>query len=139
MKVVKVDMMTGAVVRTYESAREAEADSGLSRNAVRHACEKRRVGNTGFFWRWEGDFDPCEDWSRNRTRPWMAVNARSGEVLWDSFGWHLAERIGASESAVHAAWHSGGTVGGRWRIVRQDYPAHFSELRDGRIAKRPLC
>lgn len=55
-KLEMLDMVTKEVIRTFESGKEAEQITGISRKYISLVCHQKKHSAGGFIWRFTNDY-----------------------------------------------------------------------------------
>lgn len=80
--VVMVDKRIRKVFRRFDSAAEASRALGKKRKDVSHSCKHRRLGPEDYYFRYEDDFDPNEDFTGKVNCPCYTEHRFTGEKRW---------------------------------------------------------
>ena len=114
--VLKVDKRTREVLARYESVSEAERQLGIS--GVSRTCQTRLVGQHTWYLRFEGDFDPEEDFMGRTNCPVIAVDAKTGYAVWYASAASCAKALGCTNSNGTHAIRNKCPICDRYRVAR---------------------
>ena len=116
--VLRIDKKTGQVLARYKSLRSTkEAEQG--KRIAGHQCYTKALGTMRYFYRYEEDFDPCEDWKDKRNRPVWIIDNETGRIGWAVNMPEAAKMLGVTKQAVVHAIYKGFAVHSRYTLRLQ--------------------
>lgn len=101
--VYKCDKLSMEVLEVYTSASEADAAHGLPCGAVDSQCRKRRVGRTGYVFRFADDYDPNETFEGKYNRPVAVKDCITKAVAFFPTLTEAREELGFTRSAISSS------------------------------------
>ena len=116
--ILRIDKKTGEVLERFRSQRFAQKAEHGKRTAE-NQCQTKVLGTKRYFYRYEDDFDPCEDWKDKRNRPVWIIDNETGRIDWVVNMPEAAKMLGVTKQAVVGAIYKGFTVHGRYTLRLQ--------------------
>lgn len=117
--VVKVRKRTREVVATYDSASEAARENDMAVSSVMHTTRGLTLGE--FYFRYEEDFDPCEDFTGMRNCPVIVRDEKTGQAAWYCDATTASEKLGIPRHSIYQS------IQGRAKAKRRFVFAYYGK------------
>lgn len=116
--VVRVDKKTGEVLERFKSIYSAQR-SEMGQLCVRQQCNNKTLGNKRYFYRYEEDYDPSENWEGKSRRPTWIIDGKTGLLIWARNRAAAADALGVSTQTLTDSTCRGYLIKGRYKVRLQ--------------------
>ena len=116
MRVLKIDKVSGGIVRSFETVKDAAADAGIRREQMSRHLKGKRLSPGMFYYRYADDYDPCETFEGRPNRPIAVTDTYTGETAYYGSASDVARKYIVTLSNVSYAIRHDNLVLGQYKM-----------------------
>ena len=115
--ILKIDKLTRSVVKRYESSYAAGLAEGMGDRLIYSCAWKKSLSRGRYYYRFEEDYDPDEDFSRCCNKPVVVTDVVSGKSLACPDLHYVSEKLSVPIGTLRTAICTDRNVFGRLKIA----------------------